>query len=126
MIDNQEVYKLKTYIDNNNKTKILFCLPESAGDILLSTSLLSSLHDMYDSCDVYYACKEPYMAILEDNPYIYKTIPYMTIMENQILMEGTGDWPGLFDISFMVPIFTQRYLNYLNNGLGKIAFNLRK
>jgi hypothetical protein len=126
MIEQDQVSKLKTYIDNNNKIKILFCLPESAGDILLSTSLLSSLHDMYDSCDVYYACKEQFHSILKNNPYVYKTIPYMTIMENQILMEGTGDWPGLFDLSFMVPIFTQRYLNYLNNGLGKISFNIRK
>lgn len=126
MIEQEQIAQIKTYIDNNQKTKILFCLPESAGDILLSTSLLSSLHDMYNPCDVYYACKEQFHPILKNNPYIYKTIPYMTIMENQILMEGTGDWPGLFDLSFMVSIFTQRYLNYLNNGLGKISFNIKK
>jgi hypothetical protein len=47
-------------------------------------------------------------------------------MESQVAMEGTGDWKGIFDISIMVSILTQRHLNYLNNGKGKIAFNLKK
>ena len=109
-----------------DKIKILFIVPESAGDIFLSTSLLSSLHDMYSPCDVYFACKKEFFDILENNSYIYKKIEYLPIMENQTTMEGTGNWPGIFDISIIVTILTQRLSNYLNNGNGKLAFQIRK
>ena len=122
----QQLNIISKLVDNNTKTKILFILPESAGDIFLSTSLLESLKELYPNSDIYYACKEEYHSILYNNPYIHKTIPYYQIMENQVAMEGTGDWKGIFDISIMASIFTQRYLNYLNNGKGKIAFNLKK
>jgi hypothetical protein len=122
----EQIKAISALIDNNAKTKILFILPESAGDIFLSTSLLESLKELYPDSDIYYACKEAYHSILYKNPYIYKTIPYYQIMDNQIAMEGTGDWRGVFDISIMASIFTQRFLNYLNNGKGKIAFNLKK
>lgn len=110
------------YSDN---TKLLFIVPESAGDIFLSTSLLKSLKHLYDPVDIYFACKPEYADILKNNPYVKKTINYYPIMESQIHMEGTGEWSGLFDISIMATILTQRYLNYLNNGIGKISFRLK-
>jgi hypothetical protein len=122
----QQLNIISKLVDNNTKTKILFILPESAGDIFLSTSLLESLKELYPDSDIYYACKEEYHSLLYNNPYIHKTIPYYQIMESQVAMEGTGDWQGVFDISIMASIFTQRFLNYLNNGKGKIAFNLKK
>lgn len=117
---------IQSYVDSTDKLKILLILPESAGDIFLSTSLLQSISEMYPDSHIYYACKPEYMMILADNPYIYKTIQYYPIMENQIVMEGTEHWPGIFDISIMLSIFTQRQLNYLNNGKGKISFNIKK
>jgi hypothetical protein len=112
-------------IDNNKHQRILFCLPESAGDIFLSTSLLSSLSQAYPNFNIYFACKPEYKNILKNNPYIYKTISYLPIMENQAYMEGSGEWKGLFDISIMVSILTQRHIAYLHNGIGKIMFNLK-
>lgn len=122
----QQLNEIIKLVDNNTKTKVLFILPESAGDIFLSTSLLESLKELYSESEIYYACKPEYHSILCNNPYVHKTIPYYPIMENQVAMEGTGDWRGIFDISIMASVFTQRYLNYLNNGKGKIAFNLKK
>lgn len=122
---------IKDQIDNinfellqSNNKKLLFIVPESAGDILLSTSLLRSLKEGYDPVDIYFACKSQYKDILKYNPYITKVIEYLPVMESQIHMEGTGNWKGLFDISIMVTILTQRHQNYLNNGIGKIMFNL--
>jgi hypothetical protein len=122
----QQIEALLRMVDESNKIKVLFIMPESAGDIFLATSLLESLKEMYNDAEIYFACKEEYFDILKNNPYVYKVIPYNLIMENQILMEGTGEWKGVFDISIMAPVFTQRYLNYLNNGIGRIAFNIRK
>lgn len=114
----------KEIIESKNK-KLLFIVPESAGDIFLSTSLLRSLKEGYDPVDIYFACRPQFKEILKNNPYIKKVLEYQPIMESQIHMEGTGEWPGLFDISIMATILTQRYLNYLNNGTGKVMFNLR-
>lgn len=114
-------------IDNiDGVTKILLVIPESAGDVLLCTSLLSSIKEMYDPCHIYFACYQQYFPILKNNPYIYKTIEYVQIMDNTILMEGVGTWNGLFDIAIMVTAMTQRLTNYVHNGIGKIAFNLKK
>lgn len=118
------ISSLSQQIDYNNNMRILFIVPESAGDIFLSTSLLRSIKELYDPCDIYFACKKAYFQILDDNPYISKTIEYVSIMDVQTLMEGTGDWPGLFDVSIFVTIATQKVSNYLNNGKSKIAFNL--
>lgn len=122
----QEIHEISSLVDTKDKTNILLILPESAGDIFLSTSLLESIRDLYPESYIYYACKKQYLPILKDNPFIYKSIEYYPIMENQIIMEGTQNWPGIFDISIMLSVFTQRYLNYLNNGKTKIAFNIRK
>ena len=120
MTSEQQIFLISNEIDTNDKINILLVLPESAGDIF------ESLKTLYPESYIYYACNNEYTNILYENPYIYKTITYYPIMDNQIIMEGVGEWKGLFDISIMLNIFTQKYLNYLNNGIGKIAFNLRK
>lgn len=121
----QQLDYITSHIITSNNSKLLFIVPESAGDIFLSTSLLRSIKELYNPVDIYFACKPEYSDILKYNPYITKTLNYMPVMENQIYMEGSGKWPGLFDVSIMTTILTQRFLNYLNNGNNKIAFDLR-
>lgn len=111
-------------IESKNK-RLLMIVPESAGDIFLCTSLLPSMKKLYPEYDIYFACKEQYRSLLLNNPYITKIIDYMPIMENELAMEGYGGWKGLFDISFMVTIFTQRYLNYIHNGQTRIGFDIK-
>lgn len=121
----QQIESISSQLIPSQNKKLLFVVPESAGDIFLSTSLLRSLKEGYDPVDIYFACKPQFKDILKFNPYITKTIDYLPLMESQIHMEGTGSWIGLFDISIMATILTQRYLNYLNNGMGKVMFDLR-
>ena len=123
-IENQLTY-INSKIKNNQKKKLLFIVPESAGDIFLSTSLLRSLSENYPDYDIYFSCKPEYKDLLKNNPFITNVIDYQPCMDNQIIMEGTGDWKGLFDISIMTTVLTQRMINYLNNGQTKIAINLR-
>ena len=114
----------KELVDLENK-KILLIVPESAGDIFLCTSLLPSIKKLYAEYDIYFGCKTQYHQILVNNPYIKKVLSYMPIMENQLAMEGHGSWKGLFDISIMVTVFTQRYLNYIHNGQTRIGLSLQ-
>ena len=108
-IENQINYIANQLSDSNNK-KLLFIVPESAGDIFLSTSLFASLKETYHEYELYFACKKQFMPLLKNNPYITKTLEYLPIMDNQILMEGTGPWKGLFDISIMATVLTQRFI----------------
>lgn len=117
---------VENQLDNTGRPRLLLCLPESAGDVFLSTSLLPSLKEAYSNYDIYYACNKDFFEILDNNPYIYKTIEYGKIMMHQILMEGTGDWPGLFEISIFISGYTQLHTNYLNNGKTNILLPLKR
>ena len=125
LMDTSQISALQSFIDYNDNNRLLFCVPESAGDIFLSTSLLPSLKDNYPNFDIYFACKSQYKDILKDNPYVYKVIDYLQVMENALLMEGVGEWNGLFDMSLMPTVLTQRYINYHHNGIDVNRFNLR-
>jgi hypothetical protein len=111
---------------DRKKPRLLLSLPESAGDIFLSTSLLPSLKEAYPDYDIYYACNEQFFDILKNNPYIHKVIAFNKIMKDQVWMEGTSTWPGLFDISIFISGYTQVFSNYLNNGRTNIQLQLRK
>ena len=125
LMDTSQISALQSFIDYNDNNRLLFCVPESAGDIFLSTSLLPSLKDNYPNFDIYFACKSLYKDILKDNPYVYKVIDYLKVMENALLMDGVGEWNGLFDMSLMPTVLTQRYINYHHNGIDVNRFNLR-
>jgi hypothetical protein len=126
MTTDEQMQHIVFQVTDSKCKKLLLIVPESAGDIFLATSLLEDLKQSYSEFDIYFACKEQFKDILKNNPYVYKVINYLPIMDNQILMEGTGEWKGIFDISIMLTVSTQRYINYLNNGLTRISLNLRK
>ena len=109
--------------DINNKPKLLLVLPESAGDILLVTSLFRSLKtDLYPDYDIYFACRPAFQGILKNNPYIHKVIDYLPIMDNPLHMEGGGAWKGFFDICIQLHILTQLHPSYHHNTLDKTTF----
>lgn len=121
----EQIEYINSQIDYNSNPRLLVVLPMSAGDIFLSTSLLESLKtDLYPEYDLYFACNKEFHPILEDNPYIYKTIIYQPIMNNAQAIEGYSNWPGLFDISLELNILTQLHISYHHNSKDKsIYFN---
>lgn len=123
----QQLDEILNQIDKSRQNKrILFCVPESAGDIFLSTSLLECLKESHPDFDIYFACKPQFKSILNKNPFIHKVLNYEPIMENFAYMEGTLDWDGLFDISYFPTILAQRVGGYTHNALDKISLNLKK
>jgi hypothetical protein len=105
--------------------KLLFVMPESAGDVFLCTALLRSLRETYPNYKLYFATKPQFKDILKGNPYIDGVIEYDQSMDNLVLMEGIGDHAGYFDICFLPHAATQRFLTYMHNGEDKIAFNIK-
>ena len=97
-------------------------MPESIGDVFLSTSLFKSIKEQYPDYNLYVATKQEYFDILDANPYIHKVIPYVQQMDSLIWLEGVGDHKGFFDIAFLPYSQTQRFLTYLHNGKTNIAY----
>ena len=105
--------------------RMLYVMPESLGDVLLSTSLFRSLKEQYPQYNLYVATKPENMEILEANPYIFRVIPYFQQMDNQIWLEGQGEHKGYFEIAFLPYVNTQRILTYLHNAKDTISYNIK-
>jgi hypothetical protein len=133
-----ENYFRQVAIQDNNKTKtvsfedlldkdddgkrLLYVMPESIGDVFLSTSLFKSIKEQYPNYNLYVATKPEYFEVLEANPYIHKTIQYISQMDSLPWLEGIGSHKGFFEIAFLPYSQTQRFLTYLHNGKTNIAY----
>jgi glycosyltransferase involved in cell wall biosynthesis len=125
--ENQENLKIEfsDILDKDDKGKrILFVMPESAGDVFMSTSLLPSIKKLYPNFNIYFATKPEYLNILEGNPLIHKTIIFSPFMENLLTMEGHGGYEGYFNIAFLPHFGTQKLFDYQHNGADVIELNL--
>lgn len=103
----------------NGKKNLLIVLKESIGDIILSTSILSSFREKYDRAEwnIYYATSPQYKDILDGNPDIDKVLDYQSFMESEIHCTGIGKTKGYFDAYCHLGNNTQHKLNYLTNNL---------
>jgi glycosyltransferase involved in cell wall biosynthesis len=105
--------------------RILYVIPESIGDVYLSTSLFESIKGLYPSYNLYVATKPEYFELLDGNPHVHKVIPYNQQMDNIFWLEGIGSHKGYFEIAFLPFIGTQRMIDYTHNGKDLVAFNIR-
>ena len=123
--EDQKQPDFEDYLDKEPKDRILMVVPESAGDVFMTTSLLPSIKKTYPDKDIYFATKKEYITILDGNPYIHKILEYNSRMENLPLMEGRLGHKGYFEICFLPHIGTQRHLDYLHQGdADKIMFDI--
>jgi hypothetical protein len=125
-IEKNKEFKFEEFLDPNDKGRVIYVMPESAGDVFLSTALFKSIKNRYPTFSLYIATKPEYKDILDGNPYVHKWIEYHPIMDNLIWLEGNNQHNGYFDIAYLPYSCTQRMLNYLHNGIDKIDFNLQK
>ena len=105
--------------------RVLMVMPESAGDVLMLSSLFPSFKKVYPDYNLYIATKPEYKSILDGNEYVYKVLDYNPQMDNLLWLEGHGDHQGYFEIAFLPHVGTQRLLNYLHNGKDKIEFEIK-
>ena len=117
-------FDLNEFLDDEEK-RILYVIPESAGDVFMSTSLFKSVKETYPDHSLYVATKKENFPILEGNPYVHKVIPYFAQMDKLLWLEGCGDHKGYFEIAFLPYIGTQKLFNYQHNGVDKINFDLK-
>jgi glycosyltransferase involved in cell wall biosynthesis len=126
--ENQENHKteLSDLLDKEDKgRRILFAIPQSAGDVFLCTSLLPSIKKIYPNHNIYFSTKPEFFEILDCNPYIHKKIVFSPFMENILTMEGHAGGEGYFDIAFIPHIGTQKIFDYQHNGKDIIQFDTK-
>jgi hypothetical protein len=123
----QKTVSLEDFLDKKDKKRVLCVLPQSAGDIFLSTSSLKSIRERYPKPDwtIYYATNPEYFSILQGNPYIDKVIPYGPMLENYYLMVGNSSTNGYFEVVYQLGGFTQKLNNYSNHGNDTLGINLK-
>jgi hypothetical protein len=117
---------IKTIFDDTGRQRITMVMPQSLGDCYLITSLFPSLKETYPNSDLYVATQPQFMDVFLANPHVHKVIPFMPAMENELFWIGAAGHPGYVDIAFLPYIQTQKQLNYLRNGVDKIAFQIKK
>lgn len=116
----------ESFLDETDKGKrILYAIPESIGDIYMSTALFENIKKQYPEHNLYVAVMPEYFGILQGNPFIHRLIQYTPQMDQLLWLEGIGDHEGYFDIAFLPFGGTQRFLDYVHNGKTKIQFNIK-
>lgn len=115
--ENQKNTKVdfKDILIKNNKKGLLIVLKESAGDIVLSTSLLESFRNNHPAGEwnIYFATSPQYFDILDGNSNVDKVIHYQDFMESEIACTGQWTNKGYFDAYIHLAAGCQRVLNYL-------------
>jgi len=125
--DNQKNNKttFEDLLDKNDEGKrILYVIPESIGDIYISTAVFESIKKQYPDHNLYVAVKPEYKDILNANPYVHRVLDYIPQMDQLLWLEGMGDHKGFFEIAFLPHIGTQKIFNYQHNGKTNIAYDL--
>jgi hypothetical protein len=116
--------KFEDLLNPNDKGRVLVVIPESAGDIYLTTSLFESIKSRYPEYALYVSTKAQFKSVLDGNPFVDKWIEYNPIMDNIIWLEGRGDHKGYFDVAYLPHVNTQRVMTYYHNGKDKMDVKL--
>ena len=111
--------------DEDKGNRIAVVIPQTETDVLLVNSLIKNLKRQYKKYNIYIFTKPEYFSVIDDNPYVHKLLPYSPVLENSFMMEGAGDYEGLFEMVFYPHTTTQKNISYLHNGLDRSQFSLR-
>ena len=102
-------------LDKNDKSRVLLYLQQSLGDLYILTSLLPEIKKKYPESSVYIGCDPKYWEVFDGNENVFKCLPVLPEMENEMLMTGFGNNKGFFNHYISVGLSTQKVLNYLTN-----------
>ena len=109
-------------LDKKDKGRVIYVLPQSAGDLFLSTALFKSIKNRYPEWTFYVATMKEYKSIIDGNPYVDKWLEYRPEMDNALWLEGSAHNKGFFDVAYTQHCYTQKMISPSRNGLDKLDF----
>lgn len=110
--------------DEGPEGRVAVVMPESAGDVLMMNSLMENLKKLYPDHNIYFITKKQFFPLIEDNPYVHKTIQYEKQLDNLFILEGKGSFNGFFEVAYLPHTTTQKIATYTHNGKDKIGIEL--
>ena len=109
--------------EEDRSNRIAIVIPDSETDVLLINSLLQEFKETYKDYNIYVFTKPENYQYIEDNPYLFKILPYTPQLENSLYMEGISENNGLFEMVFYPNATTQKSLCFTHNGKDKTQFS---
>ncbi len=104
--------------------RIAVIMPQSECDVFLVNSLMENLKKEYKEHSIYVFTHPQFFDYIEDNPAVFKCLPYSSIVENSLALEGIGDHKGFFEMAFYPHTTTQKNICFTHNGVNKHQFSL--
>lgn len=108
-------FDVSVLFENTGKKRALMVIKESAGDCFYISSLFESFHQQYPNTDLYLMVDSKFHSIFEGNPLVFKVLPWIEQLSNELNVIGNGEHQGYCDYFFLPTIGTQYRLNYLSN-----------
>jgi glycosyltransferase involved in cell wall biosynthesis len=126
--ENKDLFKksLKEIVDADRPNpRLAYVMPEHGEDVLMSTSVITSLKHLYPDHDIYFFTKPEYFGLIDECPHIYKFCEFEEEMDDCFYFEGRANHEGHFDLAFLPFLETKRVLNYTHNGKDQVEINLK-
>lgn len=98
--------ELASLLDPGDIKRMLFCIPQSAGDNFLCTSVVAGLHEKYPNYAIYVACKQEFNDIWKNNPNIKRVLPWMDDFMRYGAFQDRFE-RGIFDFILTPTMMTQ-------------------
>jgi len=91
---------LESLKENKDSKKIAFIQPEGAEEVIIATSLVTSIKKLYPEYDIYFFTKSEYFDLVNSHPHIKKALNYFNKMDDPLFFEGKGSNNKYFDMVF--------------------------
>jgi len=103
--------------DKDEGKRVAVVIQGNDVDVILINSLMENLQKKHKKHNIYVFTEPSYFEYIEDNPYVYKCIPYSQSIKNPLILEGSGNHQGFFEAAYY-PTATTRLLQCnIHNGI---------
>ena len=123
--ENQNMFlseMLESLKENKNNKKIAFIQPEGAEEIIIATSLITSIKKLYPEHDIYFFTKSDYFDLVNSHPDVKKVLNYFNKMDDPLFFEGKGNNTKYFDIVYAPYLSLNN--NYFRNAEDILQYNI--
>ena len=113
---------LSSLKENKDSKKIAFVQPNGVEEIIIATSLVTSIKKSYPDYDIYFFTRNEYFDLINSHPDVKKVLNYFNKMDDPLFFEGKGSNNKYFDIVFAPYLSINN--NYFRNTEDIIQYNI--
>ena len=113
---------LSSLKENKDSKKIAFIQPNGVEEIIIATSLVTSIKKTYPDYHIYFFTRNEYFDLINSHPDVKKVLNYFNKMDDPLFFEGKGANNKYFDIVFAPYLSINN--NYFRNAEDIIQYNI--